>query len=139
MRLIELTEYTKNKQSAIDDDIVELAVIAFNNNNLNESFLDDNKKILMPIVNVLMKTAARAILYKLWKRSPNAVLALAAIKKLKDQGDQDPIGTIMRLSNLGVSYKFMKRLAYDAGVFDIGGVRPDHKPPMVFPIITDRE
>jgi len=98
---------------------------------VNESFFADNKDTLMPIVKVLMKSAARPLIYKLWKKSPNAVLALAAIKKLKDQGDQNPIDTILRLSNLDVPYQFMKRLAYDAGIFDINGVRRVSKPTLL--------
>lgn len=95
---------------------------------LSESFFSSNADILMPVVKSLMKTGARPLIYKLWKKSPNAVLALAAIQKLKDEGDANPINTIYRLTDLDVPMQFMKRLAYDAGITGINGVSGDHKP-----------
>ncbi len=82
----------------------------------------------MPVVRGLMQTAARPLIYKLWKRSKTAVLALAAIKKLHDDGDPQPLVTIERMSNVDVPMQFLKRIAWDAGLHDIPGVSPDRKP-----------
>jgi hypothetical protein len=125
------------------EEVESLNTVVFDPKNIkqmavNESFFSDNHDILMPVVRGLMKTAARPLIYKLWKKSPNAVLALAAIKKLKDQGDENPIDTIMTLSNLDVPTQFMKRLAYDTGVFDIGGVVRGHKPD-IMPVVRGDE
>lgn len=99
--------------------------------NVNESFFSDNMDILMPVVRTLMNTGARPLIYKVWKRSPNAVLALAAIKKLHDQGDPNPMSTLDKLSNLDVPYQFLRRLAWDAGLHDIRGVFDKGKKPSV--------
>jgi len=112
-----------------------LTTVVFDNRlirpaDINESFFSSNIDVLMPIVRGLMKTAARPIIYQLWKKSPNAVLALAAIKKLKVEGDSNPISTIDSLTDLDVPMQFIKRLAYDAGIFDIDGVRRVYKPPV---------
>lgn len=89
---------------------------------LNESFFSDNADVLMPVVRGLMKTAARPLIYKLWKKSKNAVLALAAIQKLHDQGDPNPLDTLERISDLDVPIQFLRRLAWDAGMRDIPGI-----------------
>lgn len=109
--------------------VFDPSLIRPKDNSITESFFSDNADILMPIVKTLMKTAARPLIYKLWKKSPNAVLALAAIKKLHDQGDTNPLLTIDQMSNLDVPIKFLKRLAWDAGLHYIPGVSgPDEKP-----------
>lgn len=96
---------------------------------VTESFFSDNADVLMPVVRSLMNTAARPLIYKVWKRAPNAVLALAAIKKLRDQGDPNPLVTLEQLSDLDVPGQFLKRLAWEAGLYDIPGVPgPDKKP-----------
>jgi hypothetical protein len=130
MRLLELLE--DRHRDGPDDGLLNT------HGSVNESFFSDNMDILMPIVRGLMKTAARPLIYKLWQTSPNAVLALAAIKKLKDQGDKNPITTILSLSNLDVPSIFLKRLAYDAGVFDIGGVSRRRKPKFL-PVIGEND
>lgn len=101
MRLVELFE---------QDQILEVT------GELNESFFSDNHDILMPIVRGLMQTAARALIYKVWKKSPNAVKALAAIKKLHDQGDEHPLWTINKETDLDVPIKFLQRLGQEAGL-----------------------
>lgn len=103
---------------------------------ITESFFSDNLDVLMPVVKALMATAARPLIYKLWKKAPNAVLALAAIKRLHDQGDPQPLVTIEKQTTLDVPVQFLRRLAWEAGLHDIPGVPPaSHKPglmPMAF-------
>lgn len=89
---------------------------------LGESFFADNYDILMPIVRRMMKTGLRPVIFKLWKRSPNAALAAAALKKLHDQGDENPIVTLMQVSDLDVPMPFLRRLAWDIGLRNIPGV-----------------
>lgn len=99
--------------------------------NVSESFFADNMDVLMPVVRSLMKTGARPLIYKLWKKSPNAVLALAALKRLHDKGDDNPLLTLDKLSDLDVPMQFLKRLAWDAGMHQIPGVAPAGKKPSV--------
>lgn len=96
---------------------------------LTETFFSDHIDVLEPIIRGLMQTAARPLIYRLWKRgSKNAVLALAAIKHLRDKGDPNPIETLYRESNLDVPKQFLKRLVWDAGIRDIPGVTAKRKP-----------
>lgn len=101
---------------------------------ITESFFSDNLDILMPVVKTLMATAARPLIYKLWKKAPNAVLALAAIKRLHDQGDPQPLVTIEKQTTLDVPMQFLRRLAWEAGLHDIPGVPPASYKPGLMPM-----
>lgn len=98
------------------------------------SFFSDHADLLMPVVKRLMKTAARPLVYKVWKSTPKAVLALAAVIKLNNAGDPHPFLTLTQLTDLDVPMVFIKRLAWDVGIRDIPGLgrdRPRLLPKMV--------
>jgi hypothetical protein len=87
-----------------------------------KTFFNDHADKLMPVIRGLMKTAARPLIYKVWKSTPKAVLALAAVIKLHNAGDPHPFLTLTQLTDLDVPLVFIKRLAWDAGIRDIPGL-----------------
>jgi len=99
-----------------------------------KSFFSDHAHLLMPIVKGLMKTAARPLVYKVWKSTPKAVMGLAAIIKLHQSGDPHPFITLTQLVDMEVPMIFIKRLAWDSGLRDIPGLgrqRPGLMPHMM--------
>ena len=134
-----IVDGTHQHQAALAVGVKQIPVYVGTSGSLNESFFNNHLDILIPIVNELMQTTARPLIYGLWKRSKNSVLALAAIKRLHDRGDPDPIATLSQMSDIDVPMTFLSKLAHEAGILteSTNGLLESLSPHEINTIATD--